>query len=98
MYFKLQMIVSVLLALTYPGGSGKGALFPGSASVQGLFGGVEDHRLTVLLPLALMFAFSAVNVVYVAPQTIGTMWKLHLGMFNEEMMMALVRIGVGLCC
>ena len=81
MYFKLQMIVSILLALTYPGGNGKGALFPGSASVQGVFG--ADDRLTVSLPLALMFAFSAANVVYVAPNTISTMWKLHLGMFDE---------------
>ncbi len=71
------MIVSILLALTYPGGHEKDALFPGSASVQGLFDGGD--RLTVLLPLTMMFVFSATNVLYVAPKTISTMWKLQLG-------------------
>ena len=81
MYFKMQMIFSILLALTYPGGSDKAGLFPGSASVQGVFG--TDDRWTVSLPLALMFAFSAANVVYVAPGTISSMWKLQVGAFDE---------------
>ena len=80
MYFKLQMIVSVLLAISYPGGDGKADLFRGSASVRGLLDG-GDH-LTVLLPLALMFLFSATNVLWVAPMTIKTMWKLHVGMLR----------------
>ncbi|MDI1492726.1 MAG: hypothetical protein OHK93_004508 [Ramalina farinacea] len=71
------MIVSILLALTYPGGRQGDTLFPGSASVQGLFDGGD--RLTILLPLTMMFVFSATNVMYVAPKTISTMWKLQLG-------------------
>lgn len=78
MYFKLQMVVSVLLALTYPGGDG--ALFHGSASVRGLFDGDGKDRVTALLPLGMMFVFSAANVVFVAPRTIRMMWKLQLGM------------------
>ena len=82
MYFKLQMVVSVLLALTYPGGDGKAALFHGSASVCGLVDG-GDH-LTVLLPLTMMFLFSATNVLWVAPMTIKTMWKLHVGTVEDR--------------
>ena len=74
------MVASVLLALTYPGRAGKAALFHGSASVRGLVDG-GDH-LTVLLPLMMMFLFSATNVLWVAPMTIKTMWKLQLGMLR----------------
>ena len=82
MYFKLQMIVSILLALTYPGGHAKEAtLFSGAASLAGVVD--KDHRLTVLLPLTMMFIFSATNVVFVAPKTISTMWKLHVGMLTR---------------
>lgn len=80
MYFKLQMVVSLLLALTYPGGDGSAALFHGSASVRGLVNGGD--YLTVLLPLSMMFLFSATNVLWVAPMTIKTMWKLHVGMLR----------------
>lgn len=77
MYFKLQLIVSVLLVLTYPG-NGDDVPFRGSASVQGLFD--TGDRLTVMLPLTMMFVFSAANVFVVAPKTIRTMWKrLHMG-------------------
>lgn len=81
MYFKLQMITSLLLALTYPGGAitETSNLFPGSASLKGLLDGGE--HLTVLLPLTLMFVFPAINVLVLAPKTIGLMWKLQIGMF-----------------
>ena len=71
------MVVSVLLALTYPGEDGKAAFFHGSASVRGLVDGGD--YLTVLLPLTMMFLFSATNVLWVAPMTISSMWKLQLG-------------------
>ena len=80
MYFKLQMVVSILLALTYPGGDRSAALFHGSASMRGLVDGGD--YLTRLLPLSLMFLFSATNVLWVAPMTIKTMWKLHVGMLK----------------
>ena len=102
MYFKLQMIVSVLLALTYPGGSSAAAataagkqgetalLFHGSASLQGLtfVGGEGKDRFSALVPLGIMFVFSATNVLFVAPGTIRMMWKLQLGMFDEMMAQA----------
>ena len=80
MYFKLQMVVSVLLALTYPGSDGKAALFHGSPSVRGLVDGGD--YLTVLLPLTMMFLFSATNVLWVAPETIASMWKLQVGVLR----------------
>lgn len=81
MYFKLQMIVSVLLALTYPGGVGDAAFFRGSASVQGLLD--KDVRLTVLLPLASMFVFSVSNAFFWVPKTTSIMRKLHVGTFRK---------------
>ena len=81
MYFKLQMLVTLLLAFTYPGGAGKSALFHGSASLKGLI--YEADFSTTLLPLTMMFVFSATNVLFVAPRTISTMWKLHVGMCDK---------------
>ena len=77
MYFRMQLLVSVLLALTYPGGGGKGALFHGSASVQGVFD--KDEGLSVLLPLMAMFVFSGTNVLFVAPWTISFQRKVAAG-------------------
>ena len=71
MYSKMQMIGSVLLALTYPGGAG------GSASVRGLV--YEADRQTVMLPLTMMVVSSAVNALVVIPKTVNIMWKLHVG-------------------
>lgn len=76
MYFKLQMVVSVLLALTYPG-RGEAALFRGSASLQGVFD--EGDRLTVMLPLTMMIVSSAINAFVLVPTTIRIMWKMHVG-------------------
>ncbi|KAL9068085.1 MAG: hypothetical protein Q9161_006438 [Pseudevernia consocians] len=70
MYSKMQMIGSVLLALTYPGVGG------GSASVRGLV--YEADRQTVMLPLTMMVVSSAVNALVVIPKTVNIMWKLHV--------------------
>ena len=77
MYSKMQMIASVLLALTYPGGGGKAALSRGSASVPGLI--YESDRSTVMLPLTTMVVVSAANALFVIPKTVSIMWKLHVG-------------------
>ncbi len=77
MYSKMQMIASVLLALTYPGSAGKAALSRGSVSVQGLI--YESDRSTVMLPLTIMVVVSAANALFVIPKTVSTMWKLHVG-------------------
>lgn len=79
MYFKLQMIASLLLALTYPGGGAEDAPFRGSASAQGLLD--ADNRSTVLLPLATMVVLSTANALAVVPKTISLMWKLHVGTY-----------------
>lgn len=77
MYSKMQMIASVLLALTYPGDGGRLALSRGSTSVQGLI--YESDRSTVMLPLTMMVLVSAANALFVIPKTVSTMWKLHVG-------------------
>lgn len=82
MYFKLQMIASLLLALTYPGGGAEDAPFRGSASAQGLLD--ADNRSTVLLPLATMVVLSTANALAVVPKTISLMWKLHVETVREE--------------
>lgn len=92
MYFKLHVIVSVLLALTYPGGSGSGGdaacFFRGSASsLQGVFD--EDVRPSVLVPLGLMFVFSVSNAFVWVPRTTSVMRKLHVGMFAMQYSSAL---------
>ncbi|KAF6231738.1 hypothetical protein HO173_010040 [Letharia columbiana] len=74
MYFKMHMIVTMLLALTYPG-AGKTAPFPGSNSVQGQPDGGD--RLTVMLSFTAMFVFSAANAFIFVPKATSTMWKLH---------------------
>ena len=77
MYFKMHMIVTVLLALTYPR-AGQAALVPGSASiVQGQPDGSD--RLTVMLSFTAMFVFSAANAFVFVPGATSTMWKLHRG-------------------
>lgn len=81
MYSKMQMIGSVLLALTYPGGGGEAALFRGSASVPGLI--YEADRQTVTLPLTMMFVSSALNALVVIPKTVNIMWKVHVGTLIE---------------
>lgn len=85
------MIVGVLLALTYPGG-GEGALFRGSASVQGLCN-KGDRLAVLLLPLTMVFVFSATNVFVVAPKTISLQWKLQVGTLTRGFGPRCMRIG-----
>ena len=94
MYFRMQMLVSVLLVLTYPGGGGKGALFHGSASIQGVFD--EDDRSSVLLPLMAMFVFSGTNVLLVAPKTIGFQHKVAAGTRTRSINPECIRVK-GVC-
>ncbi|CAF9927165.1 MAG: hypothetical protein ALECFALPRED_003638 [Alectoria fallacina] len=81
MYFKLQMVVSVLLALTYPG-HGEATLFRGSTSLQGVFD--EGNCLTVMLPLMMMIVSSATNAFVLVPTTIRIMWKMHVESARED--------------
>lgn len=86
MYFELQMVASLLLALTYPGGGiggGTGALFRGAASARGVL--ETEDRWAVLLPLGTMLVLSTANEMVVVPKTISLMWKLHVGTFFDKM-------------
>ena len=91
----MQLLVSVLLALTYPGDGGKGALFfHGSASVQGVFD--KDERLSVLWPLMAMFVFSGTNVLFVAPRTISFQHKVAAGTWTRSINLACIKLE-GVC-
>ncbi|KAI0481097.1 hypothetical protein GGR56DRAFT_628874 [Xylariaceae sp. FL0804] len=63
MYFGIQTLAPIALALTYPGN----ALFGVPSSLAGVLH--ESGRWTVLAPLATAFATGLVNLVYLLPET-----------------------------
>jgi len=72
-YFSMQTALPLIMAITYPGGSGK-TLTGGTAAPSSISGVLaEQNRYTVLLPLATIFATSAANLLVVGPQTTKTM-------------------------
>ncbi|KAH9898855.1 hypothetical protein F4778DRAFT_741330 [Xylariomycetidae sp. FL2044] len=63
-YFGIQTVTPVLLALTYPG---SGGLLGGPTGISGVLH--ESNRLGVLTPLAIAFSTGLVNLVYLLPET-----------------------------
>ena len=89
----MQLLVSVLLVVTYPGGSGKGAVFRGSGSLQGVF--EKGDRLSVLVPLMGMVVFSGMNVVFVGPRTIALQYRVVAGRWTSFVDCECVRVEEG---
>lgn len=82
MYFKLQLITSILLALTFSNTIKTGHLkttpSSGSASLAGVF--EPQNRQTVMAPLLMMTLFAASNVFYWTPKATSVMFKIQVGM------------------
>ncbi|KAL1971064.1 hypothetical protein VTN77DRAFT_15 [Rasamsonia byssochlamydoides] len=65
-YFTLQSALPVVAALTYPGV--RTVLGRGSSSIAGVL--LEENRLTVLLPLSVVFVSGLTNLLYVTPKVV----------------------------
>lgn len=73
-YFGLQTVLPLVLALTWPGekiASAGEAVLRRHAGLSGVF--EEENRWIVLLPIALMFGTSALNLVALGPATTKVM-------------------------
>lgn len=66
-YFSLQAALPVVAALTYPGA--RTVLGMGPSSLAGVV--LEENRLTVLLPLTVVFVSGLTNLLYLTPKVVG---------------------------
>ncbi|KKA18936.1 hypothetical protein T310_7105 [Rasamsonia emersonii CBS 393.64] len=66
-YFTLQSALPVVAALTYPGA--RTVLGTGPSSLAGVL--LEENRLTVLLPLSIVFVSGLTNLLYLTPKVVG---------------------------
>jgi hypothetical protein len=75
-YFSLQTALPVLLALTWPGEKVLGignAVARRAEGVQGLMKSEEGNFWTALVPMAVMFGTSAINLLALGPMTTKVM-------------------------
>lgn len=66
-YFSMQTILPVIMALTYPAKSSIGS----RSSIPGVF--ASDNRWTVLVPITLMFLSGLFNLAVIGPATVKCM-------------------------
>ncbi|KAK5110052.1 hypothetical protein LTR62_006296 [Meristemomyces frigidus] len=87
-FFSLQTALPVLLALTWPGkkiaGVGGTGVLRGGDGVSGLMRREEGFFWTALVPIAMMFSTSALNLILLGPWTTSIMRKRkHQGGFTS---------------
>ncbi|KZF24159.1 hypothetical protein L228DRAFT_245047 [Xylona heveae TC161] len=83
-YFSMQTVLPVILALTYPGE--RSLLDPSVTSGSSLSGVLaEQNRIGVLAPLATMFVTGLVNLVFLMPRAHQTMReRAHQGTIDGK--------------
>lgn len=77
-FFSIQTILPLVMALTYPGNKlaqVAGESLRANSGISGVL--AEENRYTVLLPIALLLVTSAANLFILGPATTKTMKERH---------------------